>query len=569
MVAHPEVLGSFEVMSWRPFRSGVSLGEGRDTALNRPVTLVRLDSGASDSARDEFLTVARRLAGGRHRSLTTVLDVVEVGNGPYMVLESANGGTLRQWLAFFPPSQVEALRLADEVVEGLLAARSLQITAVDLNLDSVWIDRVKSAGATTRPEARLIQFRPLESVDPAGNEAELLKSLGRMLFAMFAGGREPDSEKSPRLLPIAPPVSNGVARLIEQLLGQARGWTLRTVARRISQLKREGQSRPLSWLAAGVLLGLVMAAPLFHKFENSENSLRPRDQSDIAPANSKVTTPEPAEVTTPGPAQAPVAESAEVQPVSLPPLNVVADFEPPAPGWKEFISSLPPESQVQAITVDLRRRNPGYDGQALQVDIEGGHVRGLVIHTDLVRDITPVAALTQLDWIGLAGRSHRSGQLESLRPLRGLQLREIRAGWTRVRDLAPLAGMPLKVLRIGGTRVEDLAPLKGLPLEELEIWSTFVRDLGPLRELPQLRVLKMSGILATDLTPLADLPLTRLQCNNVHVKDWSPLGKLPLQSLEIDLVATDSDPRSVLLEIKSLETINGKAAGEVLGPGGK
>lgn len=555
----PEVQGTVEVTAWRPIHAGVSLGEGRDTTLNRPVTLVRLEPGATDTARDEFLTAARRLSGGRHRSLATVLDVVEDGDAPYIVLESASGGTLRQWLAFFPPSQVESFRLAGEIVEGLLAARNLQITPVDLNLDSVWVYRAESAGFATRRTIRLLQFRPLESVDQVDDNSDLINGLGRVLFAMLAAGREPDPEKPSRLQSIMPQVSKDVSRFVEQLLYAGSGWTLETAARRISQLERQGQWRPLGWLAGGVLLGIAMISLLFGKSLTEGGLVPPRDQPGLATTGSDVAT---ARAT----AEASTTVSNEVGFVSLPPLISTADFEPLSPGWSEFVVSLSPRLQVQAVSIELRRRNPGFDGQINEVDIQEEQVRGLAFCTDFVSDITPLAVLTHLEWVNLPGKSHRSGRLESLRPLQGLRLQQLRAGWTRVHDLTPLAGMPLRVLRIGGTRVENLAPLRGLPLEELDIWSTSVSDLGPLRELPRLKTLGLSGVLATDLTPLADIPLVRLSCRNLDTKDWSPLGKLPLQSLEIDLQTADQ--RAVLLGIKSLETINGAPVEEVLSTNG-
>lgn len=554
MQADPEVLGKLEVRNWRPAWLGVSLGEGRDTLLNRSVTLMRLDPGATDSARTNFLTAARRLAGGRHESLSTVLDVVEDGDSPYIVLESVGGGTLKQWLTFFPPSQADAFGLAGEISRGLLAARTLQITLTDLNLDVVWVDRSRSADSVHRPRARLLPFQPLESVEPVRNEAELLNALGRVLFAMLAAGREPDSEDPSRLQSIAPGISRGVARFVAQLLRGDGGWTLETAAKRISQLEHGLRRRPLNWLAAGFLIGVAIAYPMFGKSETTGSPVLPSGQPDLETTRSGI-----AGV---GADEEPPADvNSDIQPVSLPSLNSITDFEPLSPGWSEFVRSLSPELQVQAVAVELRRRNPGFDGQMHYVDIQETRVRGLRILTDLIRDVTPLAVLTHLEWVSLAGKSHRSGQLENLGPLQGLRLRQLRAGWTRIRDLTPLAGMPLEVLCVGGTRVEDLSPLKGLPLEELEIWSTTVRDLGPLRDLPQLRILRLTNILATDLTPLADLPLKHLSCKDLHVRDWTPLGNLPLQSVEIDLQTASH--RVVLEEIKSLEMINGMSVKEL------
>ena len=53
-------------------------------------------------------------------------------------------------------------------------------------------------------------------------------------------------------------------------------------------------------------------------------------------------------------------------------------------------------------------------------------------------------------------------------------------------DLAPLDVKQLKTLRIGQTKVRDLSALRGIPLEILLLDETEVTDLSPLLDCPTL-----------------------------------------------------------------------------------
>jgi hypothetical protein len=90
-----------------------------------------------------------------------------------------------------------------------------------------------------------------------------------------------------------------------------------------------------------------------------------------------------------------------------------------------------------------------------------------------------------------------------------------------VRDLSPLNGMPIEFLRCEATPVSDLSPLAGMPLQDLNVRDTSV----------------------TDLAPLKACPLNYLRCGEELVERH----------------------RELLASLASLEEINGKPAGEVLG----
>jgi hypothetical protein len=256
-----------------------------------------------------------------------------------------------------------------------------------------------------------------------------------------------------------------------------------------------------------------------------------------------------------------------VLPTVLPTAQLVPappKFEPLAPGWREFVQSLSARQQLDAVLVELRRRNPAFGGEARDVHIVDDEIRGFHMPTDQLTDLTPVSVLTDLEWLTCPGTSHHSGALADLTPLSGLKLRTLRAGWTQIRDLRPLAGMPLKELKVGGCQVVDLSPLAGLPIERLEIWGNAIRDLSPLRELRNLRHLRIGHLSVRDLSPLSGLPIETLECEQVTTRNWSPLATLPLVSLRIDF--DEALHGDLLRSISTLVEINGKPASELLSP---
>jgi hypothetical protein len=126
-----------------------------------------------------------------------------------------------------------------------------------------------------------------------------------------------------------------------------------------------------------------------------------------------------------------------------------------------------------------------------------------------VTDLSPLADLP------LAALDVRETKVANLSPLRssvlGRSLRELLLWKTNVKDLSPLAGctaleyldayglpladlsilkgMKLKTLLIGSSRVTDISPLAGMPLESLNLDVTAVKDLSPLLKCPTLKQL--------------------------------------------------------------------------------
>lgn len=267
--------------------------------------------------------------------------------------------------------------------------------------------------------------------------------------------------------------------------------------------------------------------------------------------------------------------------------------------WMRGVNILPAEQQVQAVSRKLQQLNSRFDGN-FGSRIENGLVTELNVGSDVVTDISPLRALLHLKKVTLYGRSHQN-ELSDLSPLRGMQLQELKVGWSQVTDLSPLKGMPLTLLECygfgmsdlspirelaltsltcpgtkvsdlspiaamrltfldcSGTQVSDLSPLKRMQLRELRCQQTLVTDLSPLRGMPLTRLLIFqTGV--SDLSPLKGMPLTHLQCGLTKVSNLSLLKEFPLKELVCDFVPERD--AEILRSIKTLEKINNKPAAD-------
>ncbi len=224
--------------------------------------------------------------------------------------------------------------------------------------------------------------------------------------------------------------------------------------------------------------------------------------------------------------------------------------EPAASFWKKFdaeaaafdawaasVSKLPVAKQVEAVAVELKKRNPGFDGKVTPT-VAGGGVVGLVFPADEVADLAPVRSLPGLKSLTCNVTDMAKAKLSDLSPLRGLQLTFLNCGGTPVADLTPLRGMPLTYLNCGYTRVADLTPITDMPLTCLYCNCTRVSDLAPVRGM-RLELLYSGGARVTDLSPLEGMPLHTLTADINPWRDAPVLRTLPaLQSLNLRPAAT-------------------------------
>jgi hypothetical protein len=143
---------------------------------------------------------------------------------------------------------------------------------------------------------------------------------------------------------------------------------------------------------------------------------------------------------------------------------------------------------MQAVNARMKNLNPGFEElERKDAPPKGEHPRGFGLNfparsveykvmriafcSDNVRDLSPLAALTDLANLTCEGSKPGQGKLSDLRPLKDLKLTRLNINCNEVRDLTPLRGMSetLTHLSCRSTQVRDFTPLKELShLVELE-----------------------------------------------------------------------------------------------------
>jgi len=213
------------------------------------------------------------------------------------------------------------------------------------------------------------------------------------------------------------------------------------------------------------------------------------------------------------------------------------------------------------------------------------------VHPKELSDLTPLAYLTNLDWIHIYNRRQPCLEVDDISALANLsELRVLTLyGFHNISEICAL-GANLTYLDLTGApnlkdisllrehrslenlklhscyNVTDLSPLEDLTsLESLELFGCQVKDLSPLSNLTNLTYLGLCGSKASDIQPLTSLrnleELNLGACKNLS--DLSPLSNL-VNLKDLDLWAcrrvTDIWP---LATLPSLEILNLRACGSI------
>jgi serine/threonine protein kinase len=554
-----------------------------DEKLHRVVAIKVLGPqlAASATARKRFLREARAAAAIRNEH---VIDIHAVDDSPvpYLVMECVDGQTLQAKLDKTGPLGLrETLRIGYQVACGLAAAHTQGLVHRDIKPANILlengVERVKITDfglARASDDASLSQsgvvagtpmyMSPEQAEGQTVDHRSDLFSLGSVLYALCTG-RAPFRasttmavlkrvcEDTPRpIREVNAEVPDWLCDLIGRLHAkrpadrfQSAGEVAALLGQHLARLQQPslapdtrpnaGRASPATaeetrkshapsarkrgWLFAVALLGLLAALGLTEVV----------GVTHVTRAVVRLLRPE-------GPPV--VEETREPAPAGdRPAMSERPGFPPLDPAWRKRVADLPPEKQAEAVAQELQRRNPGFDGRwAEPPTIYDGAVGRLGIHSDQVRDLTPLQALPRLRTLYVVDPkdTHQPlGALEDLRPLKGLPLVELRLYDVQVADLSPVRDLAsLRSLDLRHLKAIDLTQLQGLPLIELEIHGG-VTDLSPLRGMKELRSLLIISTAVTDLKPLEGLPLERLSLHATGVEDLSPLRGMPLKDLNL------------------------------------
>ncbi|MBL9116352.1 MAG: protein kinase [Verrucomicrobiaceae bacterium] len=129
-----------------------------DTQLKRWVAIKRLITAADDGGRipttEELRREADTLASLRNSSIVTIFDVATDEEGLFMVMELLEGPDLADTIQSSPLGQDDFKQLAEQTLEGLLAAHQLRILHRDIKPENIKVERLPGG----RLQAKLIDF---------------------------------------------------------------------------------------------------------------------------------------------------------------------------------------------------------------------------------------------------------------------------------------------------------------------------------------------------------------------------------------------------------------------------
>ena len=140
-LASGDRLGPYEIVG-QLGRGGMGeVYRGRDTRLQRPVAIKILTQGLSDNERfrRRFQREARAISQLQHKNVCTLYDVGSDQGVDYLVMEYLDGETLEERLRHGPIDGAEAMRICQDIAEGIAAAHAAGIVHRDLKPANVML----------------------------------------------------------------------------------------------------------------------------------------------------------------------------------------------------------------------------------------------------------------------------------------------------------------------------------------------------------------------------------------------------------------------------------------------
>lgn len=255
-----------------------------------------------------------------------------------------------------------------------------------------------------------------------------------------------------------------------------------------------------------------------------------------------------------GPAEEPVPQGRRVEKpkaASVAPTGTEAPRRP-LEKWIADFQAAKLEMQKRLLNDELMKRNPRCIDDIVITD-NGTTITSVAIVTDMVTDISPLAAVKGLTALSLKSRDPQNCELSDLSPLANLPIDSLTLHGIATGDLTPLTKLPLKDLRISKIAVRDLAPLAGKQFAVLQISNCGLTTLAGI-ETATIDDFQCTSTPVSDLSPLAKCGLKRITFQADRVKDLSPLAECPLQAVAWEPVQARIDP-NLLLPLRSLATL--------------
>lgn len=479
-----------------------------DLELHRNVA-IKLPKPSRLDSTDAFMAEARRVARLKHPSIVPIFDVGREAGKVFIVSEFVEGGNLTEQIKRSKPSEAQAIRWISDIADALHYAHSEGVIHRDIKPANILIDHhgralladfgiAQSANKTGRfaPSIGTLRYMAPEQLE--GKEVDQrsdVYSLGVVLYELLTG-ELPYSSDHPATVKQeivsglhlkVNRISSGLHGICEKALKRAAkdrfpsAQAFAEAMRKLSKTPRRiGLFQSLLVLLPIFCIGIFAIVPNRSQDERSQPESKSMD-----------------------------------------------------PKWIAYVGQLSADEQIAEVIAKLKERNPEFDGQVV-TEHQDGKVVLWDMRTDLITDISPLAALKHLRNVNLGGTYtwKHNGKLVDISPLEGIPIEGLELTSTLVEDLGPLRNAPLTFLRVDNTNVTDLSPIRNAKLTRLFIHNTMISDLTPIRGM-SLTYLHMANTQVKDLSALSGMPLEDLRCQYCGISDMKVLQGMPLHTLEI------------------------------------
>lgn len=449
-----------------------------DPRLDRSVAVkvMKAEIAASADMRRRFLREARLQAQVESDHVVAVFAADEFNGIPFLVMPLMRGKTLTKRLREGRVSLSEAIRITMEVALGTAAAHRLDLIHRDIKPSNIWLEesgRAKlmdfglvrkavddgESTASGNIVGTPLYMAPEQAHGQAVDKKADLFSLGCVLYELTTGVRpfaatevaeilnNVREANPPDILKFNPELPAPLVDLIRRLLAKSpedRPESAEAVAAELQRIETQAgvpvAARKLAIrrniLVLAMFVCALIAAALLNPFWNRLGSKPPtggRDGVENRRSNR-----------------------------AFPDLNI---------DWARRLQQMTRAAQVRELLAEVKRRNPKFSGEWKVDSWDNEEYYKFKMDSRGLLDLAPFAAFPGLLDLECMGDFHDRGSIESLEPLRGMQLMAAGFSHNPICDLSPLSGMPIHSLWIANTDVEDYSPIYAMPLVVLHATS--------------------------------------------------------------------------------------------------
>ncbi|MGL6073374.1 MAG: protein kinase domain-containing protein [Fimbriiglobus sp.] len=222
-------------------------------------------------------------------------------------------------------------------------------------------------------------------------------------------------------------------------------------------------------------------------------------------------------------------------------VNLMVEWKPDDPIWRDAFARLRPEQQIGLFTKELKRANPEFKGNIEFQETDRVISTLILKDADQATDLNPVRVFPKLEdfqWSSKEEAWLARGQLKDISCLAKLPLRSISITGGQVTKIPPLNWSTLEKISFAGGRIDDIDELReGKNLKSVNIWHLNCKDLQCFQG-KKLHVLSFQAQHSIDISTLGDCQVEYLFAYH-NVLNWSKLPSGTIRTLAYTVPSDD------------------------------